>query len=54
METRSNLKYIYVFAHWEGITEPILKGELRAANTVALCFAECLLMLTVIFYWIGS
>jgi len=30
MEARSNLTVIYVFAHWEGMTEPVLMGELRA------------------------
>ncbi len=30
METRSSLRVIYVFAHWKGMTDPVLMGELRA------------------------
>ena len=30
MEARSNLRKIYVYAHWKGLLEPLLMGELRA------------------------
>lgn len=30
MTARNNLRKIYVYAHWEGLSEPVLMGELRA------------------------
>lgn len=30
METRNSLRNIYVYAHWPGMKEPIMMGELRA------------------------
>ena len=33
METRSNHKNLYVYAHWTGMKEPILMGELKAEYT---------------------
>jgi len=33
METRSNHKNIYVYAHWTGMKEPILMGELKVEYT---------------------
>lgn len=33
METRSNIKDIYVFAHWAGMKEPVLMGVLKAEFT---------------------
>jgi serine/threonine-protein kinase HipA len=30
MEARNNLRKIYVYAHWKGLQEPVLMGELRA------------------------
>jgi serine/threonine-protein kinase HipA len=33
METRSNHKNIYVYAHWTSMKEPILMGELKAEYT---------------------
>ncbi len=30
MEARNNLRKIYVYAHWTGLQEPVLMGELRA------------------------
>jgi serine/threonine-protein kinase HipA len=34
METRSNHKNIYVYAHWAVMNEPILMGELKAEYTI--------------------
>lgn len=33
METRSNNKDIYVYAHWTGMKEPVLMGVLKAEFT---------------------
>lgn len=30
MEARNNLRIIYVYAHWKGLQEPVVMGELRA------------------------
>ncbi|MFZ0281904.1 MAG: HipA domain-containing protein [Bacteroidales bacterium] len=33
MEARSNIKDIYVYAHWTGMKEPVLMGVLKAEST---------------------